>query len=1189
MRLLQLQDSGGISLVEVFDPLPPYAILSHTWGADDEEVSFRDLMDMKGEGKPGYQKLNFCGKQAASNGLEYFWVDTCCIDKSSSAELTESINSMFRWYHNSSACFVYMSDVFVGMDGPDKSLQCQQDFQKSRWFTRGWTLQELLAPKSVQFFSRDGQLLGDKLSMHQRIHEITRIAHDALRGISLDRFSIEERMSWAVGRTTRREEDEAYSLLGLCGVHMPMIYGEGRQSAFNRLRKEIRYMSELSTGNLENDKRRAILDKILVWLEPADPSSNYEQALKKRQENTGLWFLQSEQYKSWKKLSQSFLWLHGIPGAGKTILSSTIIADLLQHSYGNTQIAVVYFYLDFNDPQKQAVDAMLRSLIAQLSQYSQRISSELIDLFAQCMQRKGQPSIETLLKLSQQLISEFSRVYLVLDALDECSQRAELMQVLTTMSLWRPQNTHMLVTSRLERDIEVSIMKFSEGNTRVILDSAVVDEDIRQYVRQRLADDQALKKWHGDPDLRQEIENTLIQGSQGMFRWAVCQLDTLGKCRTRARLRASLTALPPTLEKTYDRVLCNINEEDSLYSIRILRWLSFANRPLTVDEIAEAVAVDPDRDPALIEEEMIEDPMEALDICSSLVAMVADPGDGLSESTQQYVMLAHYTVKEYLLADRMRTGIAAKYNMQYAQSQRILAKACLLYLLQTLECASSLDDIVTQRKLLHYCAGHWMHHAKEANDWQSDLASLALRLLTQESTYTKWLKLHDDADTTPYLEEIPHPSFYAARYGLADIFELLLDVSGDVTAASIAYTDALQEAAFQGHQRIVQQLLVRGAEINALCVPWGSALQAACAGGHEQTIKLLVNTGADVNASGGMYDSALEISICNGSTAMVELLLEHGADASRAHRHGWGPLHHVAQNGCVDKAILLLSHGADVLAIADNGMTCVRVAAEQGHLSLVQLFHDSGADLSFSDYGGWGCTPFFAAVGNGHYDIVKLLLEYSKESTAPKGLSRTHDASSCRTGSNAQSKIRRSDSNPALEDARGEHAASRAAARGFDAVLALMFESSASDPNYRDCYGRSLIWWAAAHGQAATVEFLQHVHGCDPGIPDACHRTPLIIAAKKGHQRVVEILKSAKDNVRVSSDQIQGPDHQAGLYCDVCTISIATSGFHYHCRICANGDWDVCSECYGCGVICRDPTHVLTKRTMSDGEWVEVE
>ncbi|OCK72907.1 hypothetical protein K432DRAFT_260321, partial [Lepidopterella palustris CBS 459.81] len=239
MRLLQRRDDGEFSLIEfVGDTIPRYAILSHTWGADEEEVTFKDLVEGTGKSKAGYKKIRFCGAQAALDGLQFSWVDTCCIDKSSSAELSEAINSMFRWYQNAAKCYVYLSDVAIG--GPIEIGMWKSAFRQSRWFTRGWTLQELIAPTSVEFFSVEEERIGDKKSLEQTLHEITGITVQALQGSLLSRFSVDERMSWAAKRETKREEDAAYSLLGIFDIHMPLIYGEGRKKAFIRLQKEIK-------------------------------------------------------------------------------------------------------------------------------------------------------------------------------------------------------------------------------------------------------------------------------------------------------------------------------------------------------------------------------------------------------------------------------------------------------------------------------------------------------------------------------------------------------------------------------------------------------------------------------------------------------------------------------------------------------------------------------------------------------------------------------------------------------------------------------------------------------------------------------------------------------------------------------------------------------------------------------------
>jgi len=238
MRLLERRSDDEFSLTkDLTGGLPPYAILSHTWGKDTEEVAFRDLIDGTGKSKAGYSKIRFCGEQAAKDSLQYFWVDTCCIDKSSSAELTEAINSMFRWYREAAKCYVYLSDVSAqDVDDPDGFPS--PAFRKSRWFTRGWTLQELIAPASVEFFSSEGKRLGNKRSLENQVHEITGIDIQALRGNPLSSFSIAKRMSWAAKRQTTRKEDEAYCLFGIFEICMPLIYGE-RDLALKRLKDEI--------------------------------------------------------------------------------------------------------------------------------------------------------------------------------------------------------------------------------------------------------------------------------------------------------------------------------------------------------------------------------------------------------------------------------------------------------------------------------------------------------------------------------------------------------------------------------------------------------------------------------------------------------------------------------------------------------------------------------------------------------------------------------------------------------------------------------------------------------------------------------------------------------------------------------------------------------------------------------------
>jgi hypothetical protein len=217
--------------------LHPYAILSHTWGSSDDEVLFEDIEagPERAREKASFAKLQYTATEAIKDGLEYCWIDTCCIDKKSSAELQEAINSMFTWYRAAKICYIYLSDVTdaTSVEGEDSQ------FRKARWHTRGWTLQELLAPQETKFFTCDWTFIGTKSSFSALLSDITRISVNILNGtIAITTASIAQRMAWAARRETSRSEDLAYCLMGIFSVNMPMLYGEGER-AFLRLQYEI--------------------------------------------------------------------------------------------------------------------------------------------------------------------------------------------------------------------------------------------------------------------------------------------------------------------------------------------------------------------------------------------------------------------------------------------------------------------------------------------------------------------------------------------------------------------------------------------------------------------------------------------------------------------------------------------------------------------------------------------------------------------------------------------------------------------------------------------------------------------------------------------------------------------------------------------------------------------------------------
>ncbi|PTB72073.1 HET-domain-containing protein [Trichoderma longibrachiatum ATCC 18648] len=245
------------------DSIPPYAILSHTWGSDSDELTFRQVENGEIDKQTlGSIKLRGCCQQAQKDGLGYAWIDTCCIDKTNLVELSEAINSMYRWYSRASVCYAYLSDV------PDNDVPPRpgSKFRSSRWFQRGWTLQELLAPKLVRFYNSEWRSIGTKGTICAVIKNITRVPQQYLLGItSLHGASVAQRMSWAAQRQTKRAEDMAYCLLGIFNVTMPMIYGEGGEQAFFRLQEQImkttRDDSILAWGLSDGPRKPAMDDK----------------------------------------------------------------------------------------------------------------------------------------------------------------------------------------------------------------------------------------------------------------------------------------------------------------------------------------------------------------------------------------------------------------------------------------------------------------------------------------------------------------------------------------------------------------------------------------------------------------------------------------------------------------------------------------------------------------------------------------------------------------------------------------------------------------------------------------------------------------------------------------------------------------------------------------------------------------
>jgi hypothetical protein len=569
MRLLRRSETGEYSLTEdlVEGRIPPYAILSHTW-IDGQEFTHKDLMDGTGKGKSGFEKVGFCEQQAQIDGLQYFWVDTCCIDKSNKAEEQKAINLMFRWYRNATRCYVYLSDV------PSPGFDTKSSFRRSRWFTRGWTLQELLAPQSVEFFSKEGKRLGDKCSLQQQIHKITGIPKSALQGARLSQFNDKERFSWIQCRQTKVEEDEAYSLLGIFDVEMHLRYGEGSASAFKRLEEEIHK-----------------LNKCLRDLRSTDPSDD-----KQRIENTkgGLlkdsycWILENSDFQRWRNDQHSrLLWIKGDPGKGKTMLLCGII-DELKKSIAETSL-LSYFFCQATDSRINNATAALRGLIYMLVDQQPSLFSHIRNKY----DRAGKALFEdanawvVLSEILTNILQDprLNAASLIIDALDECvADLPKLLDfIIQTSSV--SSRVKWIVSSRnwpsIEKDLDAATQKL---RLCLELNENSVSAAVASYIYFKV--DLLAKRNIYANDTRDAVQHYLSLNANGTFLWValICQeLSSVSGWKAQEKL----TMFPPGLDALYRRMIEKIRDsEDAELCKRILAVVSAVYRPVTLDELA---------------------------------------------------------------------------------------------------------------------------------------------------------------------------------------------------------------------------------------------------------------------------------------------------------------------------------------------------------------------------------------------------------------------------------------------------------------------------------------------------------------------------------------------------------------------------------------------------------------------------
>ncbi|KAK1545907.1 pfs domain-containing protein [Colletotrichum paranaense] len=762
-----------------------------------------------------------------------------------------------------------------------------------------------------------------------------------------------------------------------------------------------RYESDMRQY-VESESHKAIL----AWLKPPDVWKNLRNALQKRQPGTGEWLLKASEFEHWKG-NPGTLWLSGMPGAGKTIMSSTIVTSLLSEAQTSTS-AVVYSYFDFSNESQQEAQSFLRTCIAQLAAKKPAAFDILLGLRNQFSEAQSQqPGLEELLEATVAALRCFHRVFVVVDALDECSERKRLLKVVEELQSLR--NLHLVLLSRPEREIEKAL---SSSAKELPLRGVQVDHDIAAYIRQRIHHSDEMQEWMAED--RAKVESQLIEMAGGMFRWVHCQLDALEQCIDSNQVDETLASLPSDLPSTYERILVNMDAKSAARVRDVLVALAFARRPLQVGEVMDVISISLQDYPRAKKSGNKVYLNQLLSSCSSMVAISTSGG---GERKKQEMRLAHASVKDYLISEHLRNGPASAFFTTSGQGHLFMAAKSVACLLDQNDVSRFGPHTLEEVPFLLYSALNWVHHARDAN-LESDRGSLddlIFSLLHRDGdSYVNWHRVvgcHGPATPVegfawdihiregsrlidggrPAHKErlldghfIDRPLHHATQWNLWRVVQRLLDAGHDPNGYSRGNHAPLHCGVPQRALESMDLILKQGGNIN-ICDWIGDtpAMFAAHKSKDPVTMEWLMDRGASLLHVSRRSGNLLQCAAIEGNPDVLEVILRkkpHGISPDIGTDHNYDeiadlatPLQFAAYGGNLACIELLLMYGANINLGKGKVGTPLHAAAASGNLKALQLLLSRGANPNVVN-GQYGSVIWAAGYG-GDRECVRFCLQ----------------------------------------------------------------------------------------------------------------------------------------------------------------------------------------------------------------------
>ncbi|KAI9727372.1 MAG: hypothetical protein M1834_008443 [Cirrosporium novae-zelandiae] len=715
-------------------------------------------------------------------------------------------------------------------------------------------------------------------------------------------------------------------------------------SAFNgSLISEISQETKDGVDRLNKCEDNQQYRTITNWLSPTDFSVQQNDILTRRQQGTGEWLLNSDEYRTWLDGKEQTLFCPGIPGAGKTMISSIVINDLHERFRDDVDIGIMYLYFSYKEYDGQSLLDLLANLLKQLVQRQPILPAEVTQLYQHHNDKKTHKSTNEILTLLRSIAKTYSRIFIVIDALDECenTHRGTREQLSSDISTLQTQaNVQLFATSRFIPEI---VNRFKESMS---LEIRASEEDVRKYLDGQMSRFRPFVS--RDPDLQNMIKTKIVKAVDGMFLLAQLHLNSLTSSITRKVIKTGLEKLPKgseALGSAYDHVMERIEKQESCikeFAIRILSWIVCAQRPLTVSELQYALAIEIGE--SKLDKDNIPEVEDMISACAGLVTV---------DQESDVIRLVHYTTQEYF--ERTRKS-------WISHPQTDIARTCLTYLLFE---AFLSDPYISKEELIYslesnifleYAAMYWGYHIRGPLD--DSMEQLALSFLKDDSKVS---------------------CCYQIVYHKMDLELRDFKGSEDGTAAHLIAILELEQ--------VMSILIKHGFRLDLESRNGQTPLMCAARLGHEVIVKLLLEHNADPNSKNNLGTTPLLYAAKNGHETIVKLLLEYNADPNSKDIDGGTPLLYAAKNRYKTIMKLLLEYNADPNSKDDFGTTPLLYAAKNGYKTIVKLLFEYKADPNFLDIDGG--TPLSYAAGGGYKTIIKLLLEYNADPNSKDNFSTT--------------------------------------------------------------------------------------------------------------------------------------------------------------------------------------------------------